>query len=87
MILRADLKVSVFLNGQDLEAGVEVEVDVQRVVGVLLLLEGLQVLGLAHPACQDALQPEHRRLSEFVGLAAVVVDFSKKKFGRISVLP
>ena len=71
--------MSIFFDRQDLEAGVQVEEDVQGVVGVLLLLEGLQVFGLPHPARKDALETEHRRLPELVSLAAVVVDLSSEE--------
>ena len=71
--------MSIFFDRQDLEAGVQVEEDVQGVVGVLLLLEGLQVFGLPHPARKDSLETEHRRLPELVSLPAVVVDLSSEE--------
>ena len=71
--------MSIFFDRQDLEAGVQVEEDVQGVVGVLLLLEGLQVFGLPHPARKDSLETEHRCLSELVSLPAVVVDLSSEE--------
>ena len=77
--------MSVFLDRHDLEAGVQIEEDVQGVVGVLLLLEGLQVVGLSHPAREDSLEPEHSRLPELVGFAPVVIDFSGDKIFLIKL--
>ena len=58
---------------------VEMELDVQRVLRALVLLEGLQLLRLPHPAGQDSPHAPHARLAQLGRLAPVVINSPKER--------